>query len=299
MNRTLSLLSVSLPFRKQLQAIKRAIIPYKSNPGNDLGLLYSATLMVAALKDAGADLGGKTVQEIGTGWIPILPLIFRCAGAGEVFTMDHDKLMDAHTFRHAISFIHENLTRGLEWSKAPREYFNLNHLPSRSHRSLQDLCRSANIVYGAPFDFLDAPPESADFIVTRAVLEHIPEETVQRIFAHAATVVRPGGMMCHMIDLSDHLEHHDKSLSRVDMLRYSDQEWRDRTRHRLNHLSRARRFDYVRMLEETGWEVISMTAEPNQKALQDLKTMPLVPRYANVPHEELAILDLLIVCQHK
>ena len=62
-----------------------------------------------------------------------------------------------------------------------------------------------------------------------------------------------------------------------------------------DYQNRLRQFDYVRLLNETGWKILKMKGEPDPKALQDLKGMKIMPVYANVPHEELAILTSLIV----
>ena len=256
MNRALYAIRKSIPFRKQLQALKRVLLPYTSDPANDRRLLDEATHMVAAMRDIGATIHGAVIVEIGTGWLPILPLILRAGGAGEVITLDHDRLMDRRTFVHAITYIRENLDRILRISGLPRSYFNLSTLPSRSEPSLADLCRAGAIVYRAPFDFTKLAPQSADMVVSRATLEHIPEQRLREIFLHAAKVVKPGGIMCHIVDVSDHFAHTDKSLSRVDMLRYSDEEWLARTRHRLNHLSRLRWFDYAGLMRDTGWDVL-------------------------------------------
>jgi hypothetical protein len=294
MNNTIERLGASLPFRKQFQSLKRAIVPYTSDPRNDLRLLKHAAVMAETLGQTGI-LQGATVVEIGTGWVPILPLIFRCAGAGEVITVDHDRLLDKHTFKHAITFIRENLDRAAKSSATPRELFDLARLPSRSEPSLNDLCRVSGIDYRAPFDFRQLGEDVAEFVVSRFALEHVPEDLVREMFRHALSVTKPGGIMCHIIDLSDHLEHSDKSISRIDMLRYSDQEWGARTRHRLNHLSRLRRFEYQRLLEETGWEVVCAIGSPDRQSLEALKTMTITPKYAAVPHSELAILETMVV----
>ena len=251
--------------------------------------------MVAALRDIGAKLYGAVVVELGTGWLPILPLILRAGGASEVITVDHDRLMDRRTFVHAITYIRENLDRILRISGVPRSHFDLSKLPSRSEPGLADLCRAGAITYHAPFDCTKLEPESADMVVSRATLEHIPEELLREIFLHAAKVVKPGGIMCHIIDVSDHFAHTDKSLSRVDMLRYSDEEWLARTRHRLNHLSRLRWFDYAGLMRDTGWEVLRATGQPDPQCLEELKTMEIMQRYAHTPHEDLAILETLII----
>ena len=105
--------------------------------------------------------------------------------------------------------------------------------------------------------------------------------------------------MCHDIDLSDHFEHKNKKLSRVEFLRYGDEEWRVKTRDPQDFQNRLRRFEYIQLLEETGWEIIQFDGKPDPKALQDLKSMEIIPRYARTPHDELAILTTIIYARRK
>ena len=292
-----SILKNSIPFRRQLRALKRAIVPYRSNPANDSDLLEWSLRMAAALADAGAQIPGSTVVEIGTGWVPILPLVFRMAGASEIITVDQDRLMDRNTFLHAISSIHKNMDRLLRQTGIPKELFDLRRLPSRQEETLGTLCNQSGVTYKAPSDFMDLAPGSADFIVSRTVLEHIPEPALRNIFAHAAKVLRPGGMMCHEIDMSDHFEHRDKSISTVDMLGLDDAAWAPKIHDPQDYQNRLRRFEFGEILRDGGWEIVQMDGEPYPPALDALKTMKLIPRYANVPHEELAILWSVVVAK--
>src|SRR5436190_6271813 len=287
MSALVSILKNSIPFRRQIRALKRAIVPYRSNPANDSDLLEWSLRMAAALADAGAQIPASTVVEIGSGWVPILPLVFRMAGAREIITVDQDRLMDRHTFLHAISSIRKNFDRLLDPTGAPKALFDLQRLPGRREDSFSGLCAQAGMTSKAPSDFMDLAPGSADFIVSRTVLEHIPERVLRNIFAHAAKVLRPGGMMCHEIDMSDHFEHKDKSISTVDMLRHDDGAWRAKTRDPQDYQNRLRRFEFAQILRECGWEILQMDGEPYPPAMEALKTMKIIPRYANVPHEEL------------
>lgn len=292
-----SILKNSIPFRRQIRALKRAIVPYRSNPANDSDLLEWSLRMVAALADAGAQIPGSTVVEIGTGWVPILPLVFRMAGASKIITVDQDRLMDRHTFLHAISSIHKNLDRLLSLTGVPKELFDLRRLPSCQNERLGTLCTQSGLTYKAPSDFMDLAPGMADFIVSRTVLEHIPEPVLRDIFAHAAKVLKPGGMMCHEIDMSDHFEHKDKSISTVDMLGLDDATWQAKTHDPQDYQNRLRRFEFAQILRDGGWEILQMDGQPYPPAMESLKTMKLVPRYANVPHEELAILWSVVVAK--
>src|SRR5258708_30985775 len=77
----------------------------------DEGLLDNRLRQVHAVSSLGIERDGAVVVEIGSGWCPILPLIYRYAGAGRVITVDRERLIDDNTFRGAVSFISNNLDR--------------------------------------------------------------------------------------------------------------------------------------------------------------------------------------------
>lgn len=289
-----------IPFAPQVRWLKRALVGYGGDPSNDEGLLADATNIASMLKAAGAKIEDATVVEIGTGWMPILPLIFRMAGASEIISLDLNRLMDVHTFRAGLKYVRENLERIVVQEGRDPSMFYTGRLihPSRME-SMADLCRRSGISYRAPADFLDLQPRSCDYIVSRTVLEHIPDRIIPQIFDHAKKVLKPGGMMCHWIDMSDHFEFTNKSLSRLDFLRYSEREWAVRAAQPGRFQNRLRRFEYVRMLEQNGWEVLSVSGKPHAKSLEDLKTMQIAAPYTNIPHEELSVLVSAIVARPK
>lgn len=292
-----AILKNNIPFRRHIRMLKRKIIPYRSNAANDSDLQEWSMRMVSAIAEAGGKITGARVVEIGSGWVPILPMIFRMAGASNILTIDQDRLMDLQTFRHAIISIRKNMHHLLQLTGVRPDLIDMNQLPKCLDTNLEVACENAGITYCAPADFINLPPSSADFIVSRTVLEHIPENLLRAIFDHAAKVLRPGGMMCHQIDMSDHFEHKDKSISTVDMLHISDEAWAAKTKDPQDYQNRLRRFEFASMLKDGGWDILRMDGEPYLPAMTALKTMKVIPRYATVPHEELAVLWSVVVAR--
>lgn len=57
-------------------------------------------------------------------------------------------------------------------------------------------------LYAAYLEDCPIAPNSVDLVTSRSVLEHITE--IERCFSAFGTIVRPGGLMCHHVDLSAH-----------------------------------------------------------------------------------------------
>lgn len=284
-----------LPFRAQLRSQKRALVPYRSTPKNDEGLLAQSLRMVNALRKASISLAGKTVVEIGTGWIPILPMVFHLAGAERVITVDQERLMDRSTFRHGANFIRQNLARECERLEIDSSLLSEDRVPATFGGNLRQMCDAFGIDYVAPSDFLALGQGRSDFIVSRTVLEHIPPELLKAIFRHSHNVLRPGGTLCHSIDMSDHNEHVNHSISRLDFLRYDDVEWAKRAKDPLHYQNRLRLSDFEKLFSDTGWNIVSATREPNPRALRELGTLQIDKRFSSKSPEDLATLTSIVI----
>ncbi|HEX3809060.1 MAG TPA: class I SAM-dependent methyltransferase [Rhizomicrobium sp.] len=288
-------IKAALPFQSALRHFWRQAFPYRSNPKNDIGLLVDAARQVQLLHECGFSLRGKIVVEIGTGWLPITPLVYRSAGAASVITIDQERLLDKHTLIAAQEYFRQNLPAAVEKFGFDENLLDRQFVPSDPDASLEMSLQDLGIRYLAPFDFNDLPDGSADFIVSRTVLEHISPDLLKMVFSNSRRILREGGALCHSIDMSDHFEHNDKSISRLNFLRYSERVWKITQLNPQFYQNRLRRNEYVSMLQEAGFSVHVVTGSPDMKAKSDLKAMELCSRYADWNPDELAILVSTIV----
>jgi SAM-dependent methyltransferase len=275
-------LKMAIPFQGIIRRWKRSLDPYRSNPKNDSGLIRDSRAIVALLERRGIGVRGADVVEIGSGWVPALPLTLRSAGARKIITLDQERLMDAATFRHARRLV------AASHGASP---------PPDGDGSQDELLADSGIDYRAPARFEDLPDACADVIVSRAVLEHIPEPDLRSIARQSIRVLKPGGAICHLIDMSDHWEHNDKTISRINFLRYEQGFWRITGINPQNYQNRLRGFEYARLFEEAGFRALTVDGEADADALKALKTMTLCARYRSVPHHELAVLTATIVAR--
>jgi SAM-dependent methyltransferase len=156
------------------------------------------------------------------------------------------------------------------------------------------LDRPLSYDYLVPWNPRDLADASVDVVISRTVLEHIPVDALESYMPEFARILRPGGMMCHLIDNSDHWEHHDKQLSRLHFLRYEDGLfWRmlcvRRSQNRLRHS------DYMKLFERHGFAPLFVEAEPDARSIEDLKSLPLASRFRGRDEADLAILTSTVV----
>ncbi len=271
------LVKTGLPFQDDLRRLKRRLVPYADTESNGMMAVRVGLHQIGLLRAAGANLRGD-VLEIGSGWMPIVPLLFHAAGARKLILTDVRRLLDDATVVRATALVRKHaamVASELGLSEAA--------LSSRLDEPL-------NYEYRVPWEPSALPDASIDVVVSRTVLEHIPAALLQRYMGEFARIIRPGGAMCHNIDNSDHWEHIDKRIGRLNFLRYDDG-WFWRAANVGLYQNRLRHSDYQRLFERAGWVSLIAEGEPDERALQSLRELPLSDVFARHDRRDLAILS--------
>jgi SAM-dependent methyltransferase len=138
---------------------------------------------------------------------------------------------------------------------------------------------------------------SIDFVSSTDTCEHIPEADLAEIFRECHRLLRPGGVFSCRIDLQDHYSYFDPSLSRYNFLRFSDGAWK-LANSPLHFQNRLRSPDYVRLVREAGFELVSeRPSGPSDDGLAELKALPLAPRFRDYTLQELGVTVLSFVAR--
>lgn len=232
--------------------------------------------MSKALWRFGRSIDSATVLEIGTGWFPVIPITLALGGAKQVLMTDLTPHLDAITFEATVNFL-----RG-----EGGEYAGLEKVMSIDQLRLK---------YLAPFRSSQVPDGSLDLIVSRTVLEHIPPDDLRSLLVALKPKLAPHGIMVHCVDHSDHLEHRDKRLSKVNFLTWPD--WKHSLVNALTNEgeNRLRHSDYPRLFEETGFRVLLAEGEVDPKTQRQVAQLDLAPRFRNVDSAEAATLRSIYV----
>lgn len=265
-----------IPFGEGLRRLKRRLFGYAPDPGNMRSTLANFEQMKAAFEAQGRTFNDATVLEIGTGWFPTIPILLSLCGAKRVLMSDLVPHMDEVTFASTLRFLRQARPDNARLAALSR----LEELP---------------LTYLAPFDVSAIPDQSVDAVVSRTVLEHIPEHVLIDLMKALRPKLRKDGLMVHLIDHSDHLEHVDRSISKINFLT-----WSEKKHAMVNHLTREgenrlRHHEYQRVFDTAGYRVVAADAEVHQPTLELAKDLPLVGPYRDMTAEQLAILSSLYV----
>lgn len=213
-----------------------------------------ASIARRAIEDYARHVGGtpSSVLEVGSGRDLAVPLALRRLGVAKVVTCDVERLGKLDLIQHAADHILAGQVKLLSWDDLER--FGVKYL--------------------APH-YVSSDDEPVDCSCSNEVLEHVPTDQLVILLKGLRAVTK--GLTTHSIDYSDHYARSDKSVSRLNFLRYSDKEWR-RFNSGKQYVNRLRHSDYVRMFCEAGFTILeesSVVGEPPP----DLKIADQFKRY--------------------
>ncbi len=273
-----------IPGKPMARRLWRTLVPYRSMPGNDDLAFDQGVQLIAFIHEHDISLG--TVIEVGTGWIPTIPHILKACGAGRIILTDIDRLSDEQTFAHARALVESDLPRIARASGIDEATLHAN------------LNRSGVEDYRSPPVLDDLAAGSVDLIYSRTVLEHIRPPVLERLLGDWRRLLRPRGFCVHFIDNSDHFEHDDDRLSRLNFLTLSDFAWRIAAFNGQNYQNRLRHSDYVRLFRDAGFELLHVEAELDERALADLDRLAIQERFRRYDREDLATVTTTIVARN-
>jgi SAM-dependent methyltransferase len=272
-------LKAFVPFKDNVRQALRRLMPYRSNLGNDRLALEAGLQLIRFVREY--DVRLECVLEVGTGWIPTIPHMLKAVGAERLILTDIERLSDSTTFRHAEDLVLSAVDR-IAAAGAISEQAVLANLAAPG--SMEMRC---------PSNTQDLAANSVDLIYSRTVLEHIPRPPLVTLLDEWYRLLAPGGFAIHFIDNSDHFEHRDKSLSRLNFLTMSDSVWKFACFNQQNYQNRMRHSDYLVMFDR--YEVVHVDRYVYERALADLKHLRLNPAFAHYDNEDLATLSTTIV----
>lgn len=278
-------LVAALPFQLQLRALKRRVMG-KAHRIHEASVYAGGFDQIKLLREAGLDLKGATVLELGTGWYPVIPLILRLAGAARIILTDEYSLLDRETLGAAVAFLNarqDDLAErlGIE----ARDIERALTLPESA--PLDDALAALGLSYHVPTG-LDGLYLQVDAVISHTVLEHIPPTVLEMIFRQSRSLLRPGGLISHGIDHSDHRQHQDPRLGRVDFLRYGKITWRLLCLNPQDYTNRLRHSDYMKMIRDVGFKITVERSLIDRATLTRLDGQLLTSHFQSYAPEDLA-----------
>ena len=287
----------SLMFPDVLRRVKRCFVKYHPDFGRTAFALDEGILQIKWLREELGSLAGKTILEIGSGWEPLLPILYALLDVKHVYLTDLRRLMDVDTISAAMQGLAKNLDRIASELQLTNE--RVLAVLSQSVINLDAFLQGMRFSYLAPCDCrkLQLPPASIDVVTSRSVFEHVPPPVIEEIIKESQRVLVPGGLLCHFIDNSDHWAHHDKAISRVNFLQYTDRQFRWTWINPLHYQNRLRHSDYLAMLARHGLRILREQRVIEPSTLDAVPKIQLAPRFRQFTQEDLATTDSYLLAR--
>jgi hypothetical protein len=156
-------------------------------------------------------LEGKKIGELGTGWYPVIPICFYLNGASEIVTMDIAPLMDKEKAVQTILKLQHYAKRDrlrdfITYSEEKLD--ELVDFVQNTSFSFEELLQKMKITYRlGDAAQMDLKRASYDLIVSNNTFEHVYPDDLKTLLQKFKKLLKPGGVMSHFIDMSDHFAH--------------------------------------------------------------------------------------------
>ena len=249
-----------IPFADNVRKVKRKLLGYPPN--------YQ---YIKHTIDNYEKIKAAVIKSIGTGWFPTIPILFARDGAKKVLLTDLNIHMDEITFGETLSLL-------------KRYYPDDAYL--ECIKSISDL----PFEYLAPFHATEVEDKSIDLITSHLVLEHIPRSDIYSTFLSLRSKISDHGLSINLVDHSDHFEHFDKSISKVEFLT-----WSEELHGVINYLikdgeNRLRHHEYHQIFIDAGFDIVEDIIEIDEKTISDLNHMDIKYPFSIMTPEQLATL---------
>lgn len=242
--------------------------------------------------------GEFTVLELGTGWLPIIPVGLWICGARKIWTLDIEPLLQTGRVLNVLRHYSDYANRGALSHLLPEaQGHRIQQLETALAASKPEELPAAVLErLGIHYLVRDArqiplADHTIDFFVSSGVLEYVPKPAFPGVLKEFRRVAAPGAMMSHRLNLVDQYSYFDKGITAFNFLRFTEREWAWRDSPLISQ-NRLRMGDYRRHFREAGFEIIreeNVCGDP-----QDLEKVKLAPEFQQMPREDLLVLHSYI-----
>lgn len=299
-------------YKATLQAFL-SIIPFgerinhqlqKLSGGNDLShvdeyVKHGIRIIKLLIENGFVKLEDTEILEVGTGWLPIFPMLFSLLGANKIYTYDHVPHLRFNLAKSTLFEIGNNFPiiskqLGITAEKLKEKYSKVI-----DSKDLRGLCNSLNIEYIAHGDasYTNIPDNTLDLFFSFAVFEHIPEHVVERLAKEAMRTLKQGAFFYNYVGLFDHFVSFDKKITKVNFLKYPEYLWKILAKNKITYLNRLRNSQFIEIIRSCGFKIISLNTSVDLYSLEALKEMKIDKKFRGFSLEDLATTNLEILAK--
>ncbi|NOR44514.1 MAG: methyltransferase domain-containing protein [Candidatus Delongbacteria bacterium] len=247
------------------------------NPINRLSAGMNMYKQVLNLGESGEN---KIFYEVGTGRAPIAPLAYWLMGAKKTITIDLNPYVKTELITDSLKYIRNNKEEVIKLFGSLLNKDRLDDLidfTNNMHFTLQKFLDFCSIEYIAPGDASNTniADNSIDYFTSCAVFEHIERDTLKKIIIEGNRIIKKNGLFINYIDYRDHFSSSDRTISAINFLQYSDDQWKKYADNKYMYMNRLRHDDYINLFRSEGHNILAENTEIDQNSKEILKSKRL------------------------
>jgi hypothetical protein len=232
--------------------------------------------------------------DVGTGWMPTIPLLFYSLGVERQMLCDVRANLSLDRVVQTASLVRTRLEPAAEVGGFP-----VQRVPTLDHQhpDLTSCLSSIGMEYRVPYTTSDFSRTSGWKLVScTQVLQHLRYHEIVELLRGVARAIAGGGLFVTTIHLYDLYSDSDPNVSRFNKYRYSDWVWERFCTSRAMYFNRLTSSDYERAFAEAGLRLLKCKVNPpTDEQLRELRGMKIHPQFRSVPEAELAAQGLLLI----
>jgi hypothetical protein len=259
-------------------------------------------VLMRVLRELKFDVQGQALMEVGTGWLPVLPLCFALCGARTVHSFD----LNRHLNRSAVPSVLQRLGRHLQAiaeacgqteAEVRERYTRLSAAGHGSNAGARIL-ELAGIHYRAPADATRTglPDQSVSLVFSNSVLEHVCATVLGPLMGESKRLLTPGGLALHSVNCGDHYAYFDRRITPLNYLRFTSSQWR-RWNNNLLFQNRLRPSDFTALAQRQGLKLIYQIQTERQDLLAQIPSDLIAAEFRHYDARDLCSTSVTFAAQ--
>lgn len=245
---------------------------------------------------------GASLVEVGTGWVPVVPIGLYLLGAGKTCTFDINSHLQPDLIIRTLPAFIECIDELHEISGVPRAHILKRYNAIREIKDVGRLFDACGIVYHSPADIVESGlrQKSVDIFYSNLVLEHVPENAISGIMREAFRILKDDGACWHNVDCSDHYSPRDGRISAINFLKYSKRWWDLLGQNSFIYQNRMRMSQYLEIFEKCGFFTHITQNSVSDDVFKMLKAgFPLAAEFSRFTPDDIATTGFSVVLKKK
>ncbi len=258
----------------------------------------NALQILEMASDKAGPLAGLRVAELGTGWVPAIPVALALVGC-EVHTFDVAALTKQEYLRRTLNAWEPRLDEIAAAARQPVCEVAERWEPLARSTTLYELCQQTGGVCLAPVDTTALPDETGafDLVVSNLVLQCIPDQLVVPVLRESARILKPSGWSIHRIRMTDEYAFSDPRQHHLHFLMYQKATWDRWFNYRLKNQNRWRASHFLGAFRDVGFLLREVRRHQETSGAAYFQKVPLATEFQSCDEDDLNTIGMDVVLQ--